>query len=85
MADFYKNNKNHIITCVTEHKCVLESCRQLSNNGFDVTYLPVNQDGLIDLKKLEDSITDKTFVGFNNGSSQRNWCDTTFKRNWSNL
>ena len=62
VADFYKSNKNHIITCVTEHKCVLESCRQLSNNGFDVTYLPVNQDGLIDLKKLEDSITDKTLL-----------------------
>ena len=49
LADFYGDKKNHIITCVTEHKCVLESCRQLNKKGFDVTYLPVQQNGLIDL------------------------------------
>ena len=56
------NKKNHIITCVTEHKCVLESCRHLDGKGFEVTYLPVGSDGLIDLKELEDSITDKTLL-----------------------
>ena len=62
VAEFYKKNKNHIITCVTEHKCVLESCRYLSNIGYDITYLPVNKDGLIELDKLESAITEKTLM-----------------------
>merc|ERR1711907_746182 len=62
LAEFYGDKKNHIITCVTEHKCVLESCRYLDGKGFEVTYLPVGSDGLIDLKELEDSITDKTLL-----------------------
>jgi cysteine desulfurase len=49
VARFYKQ-KRHIITCKTEHKCVLDSCRVLQEEGFDVTYLDVNQDGLIDLQ-----------------------------------
>ena len=53
VADFYGDKKKHIITCVTEHKCVLESCRSLNESGFEITYLPVNQNGLIDLKLLE--------------------------------
>ncbi|MGB8275543.1 MAG: IscS subfamily cysteine desulfurase [Alphaproteobacteria bacterium] len=57
---FYKDQKNHIITCVTEHKCVLESCRHLEQEGIDVTYLPVRKNGLIRLEDLEDAITDKT-------------------------
>lgn len=52
--------KNHIITVTTEHTCVLESCRSLERAGFEVTYLPVNTDGLIDLKELENAITPKT-------------------------
>lgn len=62
LADFYGDKKNHIITCVTEHKCVLESCRLLSERGFEVTYLQVNKDGLIDIKDLESKITDKTLL-----------------------
>ncbi|MFL2662820.1 MAG: IscS subfamily cysteine desulfurase [Alphaproteobacteria bacterium] len=62
LADFYGDKKNHIITCVTEHKCVLESCRLLSEKGFEVTYLQVNKDGLIDIKDLESKITDKTLL-----------------------
>lgn len=62
LADFYGDKKNHIITCVTEHKCVLESCRLLSEKGFDVTYLKVNKDGLIDLKDLESLINEKTLL-----------------------
>ncbi len=59
-ANFYGDKKNHIITCVTEHKCVLESCRYLEQNGFDITYLPVGENGLIDLEQLEAAITEKT-------------------------
>ena len=62
LADFYGDKKNHIITCVTEHKCVLESCRLLSERGFEVTYLQVNKDGLIDIKGLESKINDKTLL-----------------------
>jgi cysteine desulfurase len=62
VARFYKDRKNHIITCVTEHKCVLDSCRHLELEGFDVTYLPVQPNGLIDLDRLKDAITDKTVL-----------------------
>lgn len=62
LADFYGDKKNHIITCVTEHKCVLESCRLLSERGFEITYLQVNKDGLIDIKDLESKINDKTLL-----------------------
>ncbi len=59
---FYKEKKNHIITCVTEHKCVLDSCRHLEKEGFDVTYLPVQEDGLINLDDLKAAITEKTLL-----------------------
>ncbi|MBD23042.1 MAG: IscS subfamily cysteine desulfurase [Alphaproteobacteria bacterium] len=63
LADFYGDKKNHIITCITEHKCVLESCRFLSEKkDFDVTYLPVMSDGLIDLSELKKAITPKTLL-----------------------
>jgi len=62
LAEFYGDKKKHIITCVTEHKCVLESCRSLSEQGFEITYLPVKTDGLIDLKALENTIKDDTLV-----------------------
>lgn len=59
---FYKDQKNHIITCVTEHKCVLDSCRQLERQGFKITYLPVKANGIIDLENLRSAITDKTLM-----------------------
>ena len=59
VSEFYGDKKNHIITCVTEHKCVLESCRHLSGKGFDVTYLPVQSDGLIDLDVLKNQLQTK--------------------------
>jgi cysteine desulfurase len=60
--DFYGDKKNHIITCTTEHKCVLDTCRILEQKGFKVTYLPVQKNGLIDLQQLEEAITDKTLL-----------------------
>ncbi len=62
VAHFYRDKKNHIITVVTEHKCVLDSCRHLEQEGFEVTYLPVQQNGLIDLDQLAAAITDKTVL-----------------------
>jgi cysteine desulfurase len=62
VAYFYRDKKNHVITCVTEHKCVLDSCRHLEQEGFHVTYLPVKKNGLIDLDQLRAAITDKTVL-----------------------
>ncbi|WP_174855546.1 IscS subfamily cysteine desulfurase [Wolbachia endosymbiont of Ctenocephalides felis wCfeT] len=62
VANFYKNKGDHIITVCTEHKCVLDSCRHLENEGFKATYLPVKQNGIIDLSKLEEAITEKTIL-----------------------
>jgi len=59
-ARFYKDKKKHVITTVTEHKCVLDSCRALEQEGFRVTYLPVQPNGIIDLQKLESEITPET-------------------------
>lgn len=61
VAKFKKQSgKNHLITLQTEHKCVLDSCRYLENEGFKVTYLPVDQGGIVDLELLERSITPET-------------------------
>ena len=62
VARFYKDKKRHIITCVTEHKCVLDSARHLELEGFRVTYLPVQKNGLIDLDLLRSSIADDTVL-----------------------
>ena len=56
VARFYRQRKKHVITTQTEHKCVLDSCRWLESQGFEVTYLPVKTNGLIDMKQLEDAI-----------------------------
>lgn len=62
VAHFYKSQKRHIVTCVTEHKCVLEACRQLALEGFEVTYLPVQANGLIDLNVLEKALRSDTLM-----------------------
>jgi len=62
VAKFYGDKRNHIITCVTEHKCVLETCRSLQQDGFDVTYLHVKENGLIDLNDLKAAMTEKTLI-----------------------
>lgn len=57
---FYRDKKRHVITTQTEHKCVLDSCRHLQQEGFDVTYLPVGPDGIIDLDRLRSAIRPDT-------------------------
>lgn len=52
--------KKHIITCQTEHKCVLDSCRHLQDEGFDVTYLPVGNDGLVSMEQLQEAMRPDT-------------------------
>ncbi len=58
----YRKHRNHIITVVTEHKCVLESAAAMEHEGMRVTYLPVGSDGLVDLDTLEAAITDDTLL-----------------------
>jgi cysteine desulfurase len=60
VAHFYRSKKRHIITTQTEHKCVLDSCRVLQDEGFEVTYLPVQTNGLIDMAELEAAMRDDT-------------------------
>ncbi|KAF7846147.1 hypothetical protein BT93_L5142 [Corymbia citriodora subsp. variegata] len=64
VARFFKRSgkKKHIITCRTEHKCVLDSCRHMQDDGCEVTYLPVEKNGLIDLNKLEAAIRPDTMM-----------------------
>ncbi|NGZ06805.1 MAG: IscS subfamily cysteine desulfurase [Magnetococcales bacterium] len=62
VAQFYRDKGNHIITPTTEHKAVLDTCRHLEAEGFEVTYLPVATNGLINLAELEAAITPKTIL-----------------------
>ena len=57
-----KDRGNHLITCVTEHKAILDTAKHLEGQGFDVTYLPVNEFGEINLEELQSAITDKTVL-----------------------
>jgi len=61
-AHFYHKNGKHIITLKTEHKAVLDTCRQLEREGYEVTYLDPEPNGLLDLKKFEAAIRDDTTV-----------------------
>ncbi len=61
-AHFYQNKGRHIITVKTEHKAILDTCRELERQGFEVTYLPVQANGLIDLDLLIDSIRQDTII-----------------------
>jgi cysteine desulfurase len=60
IARFYQAKKRHIVTSQTEHKCVLDSCRVLETQGFEVTYLPVQSNGLIDLDALRNALRPDT-------------------------
>ena len=62
IAEMYRERGNHIITQVTEHKAVLDTCKKLEKQGYRVTYLPVQADGLIDLEDLKRAIDDQTIL-----------------------
>jgi cysteine desulfurase len=62
VAHFYKKNGKHIVTCKTEHKAVLDTCRQLEREGYEVTYLDPEPNGLLDLNKLENALRDDTIL-----------------------
>ncbi len=62
VAEYYKEKGNHIITTVIEHKAVLDSCKRLEKEGFEITYLPVGTDGMVDPNSVRAAITDKTIL-----------------------
>jgi cysteine desulfurase len=62
VAEMYREKGNHIITAVTEHKAVLDTCKRLEKYGYRVTYLPVQKDGLVDLDELKRAMDDKTIL-----------------------
>ncbi len=62
VARFYREKKNHIITCNSEHMCVLDTCFQMEKEGNRITYLEVDNDGMIDLDELKAAISDDTVL-----------------------
>src|ERR1051325_589057 len=62
VAYMYREKGDHIITAVTEHKAILDTCKHLEKDGFRVTFLPVQNNGLVDLEELKRAITDKTIL-----------------------
>jgi cysteine desulfurase len=62
VAEMYAEKGNHIITAATEHKAILDTCKRLEKHGTRVTYLPLQQNGLIDMEQLRAAITDKTIL-----------------------
>jgi cysteine desulfurase len=62
VAEFYRNKGEHIITCATEHKAVLDTCKSLERKGFRVSYLPVDRRGGVDLERLDSAIGDRTLL-----------------------
>ncbi len=62
VAHFYAKKGKHIITCKTEHKAVLDPCRQLEREGFDVTYLSPESNGILDLDKLKAALREDTIL-----------------------
>ena len=62
IAEMYREKGDHIITQVTEHKAVLDTCKRLEKNGVRVTYLPVQADGLVSVDDVAKAITDKTIL-----------------------
>ena len=62
VAHFYGDKKRHIVTCVSEHKCVLEACAQLEREGFEITRMAVGRNGLIDREELRHKIRDDTLL-----------------------
>jgi len=61
-AQMYRDKGNHVITCVTEHKAVLDTCKRLEEWGFQVTYLPTDETGRLDPRQVAEAITDRTIL-----------------------
>ena len=61
-AHFYRKKGNHLITMKTEHKAVLDTCRQLEREGFEVTYLDPEENGLLNMETLRNAVTDQTIL-----------------------
>lgn len=61
-ANAMKDNGNHIITTTIEHHAVLHACQELEKTGFQVTYLPVNEDGVIAVEQVQDALTENTIL-----------------------
>ena len=85
VAEMYKEKGNHIITAVTEHKAVLDTCKRLEKYGYRVTYLPVQKDGLVDLDDLKRAMDDKTILVTIMCRQQRNWRAAARCGNWQAL
>src|SRR5690348_5294377 len=62
VAEMYREKGNHIITAVTDHKAVIDTCKRLEKEGYRVTYLPVQKDGLVNLDELRAAISDQTIL-----------------------
>src|SRR6516225_10539275 len=62
VAWMYREKGDHIITCVTEHKAILDTCKHLEKDGFHITFLPVDKHGFVDTDDLKKAITDKTIL-----------------------
>ncbi len=62
VARFYKDQRNEIVTVITEHKCVLDACRHLEEEGFKITYLPVQPNGLVDLDRVRQAVNERTAI-----------------------
>ncbi len=80
VADAYRDKGNHIVTCVTEHKAVLDSCKVLAKHGFEITYLPVGSDGLIDLQRLRAAHHGQDDFALDHGGEQRDRHDPAGQR-----
>jgi cysteine desulfurase len=61
-AEYYKSRGNHLVTTTIEHKSVLDSCKRLERQGFEVTYVEVGKNGIVDPADIEKAITDKTIL-----------------------
>ena len=62
VAESYRDKGDHIITCVTEHRSVLDSCKALERRGYKVTYLPVNRYGWVEIERLSEAVSDRTIL-----------------------
>jgi len=62
VAESYKHKGRHIVTCATEHPAVLDTCRYLETHGYEITYMPVNKDGLLNLETVRQSVREDTLL-----------------------